>query len=52
MTHRFAGGHGEALAHVGEGLATALECLDDLSEFRSSLTDVQGTFQFPVKNKI
>lgn len=36
---RFSGGYGEAASHVGEGLATALQGLQDLQAFRAASQD-------------
>lgn len=44
FSNRFAGGHGEAASHVGEGLATALQCLQDITSFRNPSLDKQGMY--------
>ena len=42
----FRGGHAESLSHVTEGIATALQCFDDLQEMRESIpSGVNNTIQ-------
>lgn len=49
---RFTGGMGEAASHVGEGLATGLQCLQDMHVFRSPLPEGStGRYSIELKLK-